>query len=670
MPDWFYRTVSRPLLFCLPAPAARSLALRCVGMLVRLPFGGGVIDFLGHMRADVRLERCFLGVTFPTSVGLGPGLDTEAWALPALARFGLGFLEVDSVVTPEAPVGGNLPVERRVAQQALWFPEGGEGQGLATLLPRIAEVSRVGLPVLVRVGCRSGVGHVKATEECRQCMEALAPHASLFTLGTLREALARGWTAEEWEVHVRAVIEVAHPHVPRREVLLCVPSDAEPALALPLIEVALACGVSGLLVDGAVREGEGLLLGPPAREASLHWVGRLCQEYGKRIFIIASGGVHSPEDALEMISAGADLIQVDTGLVYAGPGLPKRINDALLFVTLHAEGVTRKPAEPATRPVEMTWLWTALMGAGMLFGSVLAVIIAATRVVLPYDEAFVGLSREQLVAANPRLLSFMTHDRVTLAGTMVAIGTLYLGLSLQGVRRGLHWAQQTVFYSAFTGFGSFFLFLGFGYLDPFHAFVTACLLQLLLLGVHSKLGTYNPVVPPPLRESRAWRASLWGQLLLIIHGVALLGAGLMISFIGVTQVFVPEDLAFLQTTAEALREINPRLTPLIAHDRATLGGMLLSSGWGLLLPALWGYRRGETWLWWTLLVAGLSAYAAAIGVHLTVGYTDFHHLLPAFGGLGLYLLGLALSRPYLCGTADDEEKQLWKRFLISWNGQT
>jgi dihydroorotate dehydrogenase len=104
----------------------------------------------------------------------------------------------------------------------------------------------------------------------------------------------------------------------------------------------------------------------------------------------------------------------------------------------------------------------------------------------------------------------------------------------------------------------------------------------------------------------------------------------------------------MRTTVEVLASANPRLVPLIAHDRATFGGMLLASGWVFLLPALWGYRRGSAWLWWTFLIAGLAAYAAAISVHFSVGYMSLNHLLPAFGGLGLFLLGLILSYPFLC----------------------
>ena len=90
-----------------------------------------------------------------------------------------------------------------------------------------------------------------------------------------------------------------------------------------------------------------------------------------------------------MRAAGADLVQVDSGLVYTGPGLPKRINDALPL-----RGHAERAAPSADRAPELTWFWTALMGAGMLFGSLLALVIAATQVVLPYDEAFVGMSRD------------------------------------------------------------------------------------------------------------------------------------------------------------------------------------------------------------------------------------------------------------------------------------
>jgi hypothetical protein len=656
MPDWFYRTVSRPLLFGLPAAWARDFSLGLVGTLARLPAGPAVIDFLGHMRPDPRLARTLLGIPFPTAVGLGPWLDVRAAALPALARFGFGFLEVGPVRSGPPRKAGL--VRRRTREQALWYSESAPGIDIGRLLPRLAAVSRLGVPVIARLGYAAGADPGRAAEECAGLLHDLASRVAAFSLHTLRPALAAGWPAREWAEHMRLVRDAARQAAPARPLLLCVPADADPDKADPFVEAALAAGVPGLLVDGSVpADPAGRLVGLPAREPALRLVRHLRRRWGDGVMLIGSGGVHEPQGALEMREAGADLVEVDSGLVYTGPGLPKRINDALLFPAARAA-----PPAAAPRPAEMTWLWAALMGVGMFLGGLLALAIAATAVVLPYDESFVGLSREGLGAINPRLLAFMAHDRVTLAGTMVAIGVMYLGLSLGGVRRGLHWARQAVYWSAFTGFASFFLFLGFGYLDTFHAFVTAAMLQLLLLAVHCKLGVYVPGGPPELRGGWRWRLGLWGQFLLVLHGFALLAAGLAISAIGVTRVFVPEDLEFMRTTAASLRAANPRLVPLIAHDRATVGGMLLAGGWAFLLPALWGCRRGQRWLWWSLLLGGLSAYVPAIGVHFAVGYTNLHHLLPAFAGLGLFVLGLGLLAPHLFDRGREDEAA-WGRFL-------
>jgi dihydroorotate dehydrogenase len=614
MPDWFYRTVSKPILFRLPAPRARNLALGFMSGLARLPFGPYLIDFLGHMRADTRLRQTFLGIEFPTAVGIGPWLDNQAVALRALARFGVGFIEVGPV-TLERHIA-TRPIRRLDDQEAFWIDNEPDSISLAICNRRLRDASNLGVPVIVRLG-----GPI---EDYPRLIRELTPAVRLVSL-PIRAHLS--------EVLIEA-------QATSRSVLLSIAADDDFAH----IDLAPREGIHGLLVDGSIQaEAEGRIVGLPAREAALQQVRNLRRRWPD-VFIIASGGVHEPEHALALRSAGADLIQVDTGLVYTGPGLPKRINDCLLFEVLRHESPKASP----DRVPELSWFWTTLMGAGMQIGGLLALAIAATKVVLPYDEEYLGMSRDELSAINPHLLHFMAHDRISLAGAMVAIGLMYVGLSVFGVRRGLHWARQSVLISAFTGFVSFFMFLGFGYLDPFHAFVTAALLQLLLLGVHARLGPYTPAEPPDVRGDSAWRLSLWGQLLMVVHGFALLGAGAVISIIGVTQVFVHEDLEFMGTTAAALSAANPRLVPLVAHDRATLGGMLLASGWIFLLPALWGYRRGASWLWWILLIAGSIAYAAAIAVHYAVGYLSVKHLLPALGGFALLLVGLILSYPYLC----------------------
>ena len=289
------------------------------------------------------------------------------------------------------------------------------------------------------------------------------------------------------------------------------------------------------------------------------------------------------------------------------------------------------------------WVWIALLGFGMAIGGCLAWGVAATRVVLPYDEAFVGLSRAELEAVNGRLLAFLAHDRVTLSGTMIAIGVLYAQLAIVPLRSGERWARRAITISASFGFASFFLFLGFGYFDPLHALVTLLLLPFFVLGLLGSRARALPGRTPPARLS----GSSWGQLLFVAVGVGLVLGGVSLAAIGVTEVFVPEDLAFMGTPRATLDAASPRLVPLIAHDRASLGGALVANGLAVLLAALWGFRPGARWLWWTLFGSGVPGFVAAVGTHFAVGYTDAWHLAPALTGLALYVAALACSAPVL-----------------------
>src|SRR5215203_5595955 len=375
MPDWFYRTVSQPVLFALPAPQARDSALGFIGRLARLPFGPYLIDFLGHMRADPRLRRSLLGIDFPTAVGLGPWLDTRLVAIEALSRFGVGFIEVG----PVSVEGSEPAVKRLREQEALWIGAG--SISLAECNRRLRRAANVKVPVIVRLD------HTE--NEASRLISELDSSVRLVSI-----PLETSWTLDRWSQHLDSMTAAARSASTPRHLLLCVDADHDFDVVKPLIEMALSKGVGGLLVDGSLKsDAGGRLVGLPVREQSLLQVRRLRQL--TEAPLIASGGIHEPEHALELLSAGADLIQVDTGLIYTGPGLPKRINDSLLYETTRHE-----PLPAVQRFTELTWFWTTLMGAGMMIGGVLALIIAATKVVLPYDEAYLGMSLQQLTTIN------------------------------------------------------------------------------------------------------------------------------------------------------------------------------------------------------------------------------------------------------------------------------
>jgi dihydroorotate dehydrogenase len=658
MPDWSYRTVLRPLLFRLPPVVARDLTIGVTGGLGRSPVGRALIDLLGHMRPPEALRAQHLGLTFPSVVGLGCGLDPGARALRAFARFGFGFVEVGPVAL--RPLAAAGPLERCARREAIVRPEPAASPGLEAVLRALARQPVRGMPVIARLAVAPGSDAERVVAEYCELIDRLAPYVSLFSLAPIE-----GWDggAAGWQ----AVMEAAHRPERRRGLLMCVSPRLGPAGVDRLARAALAAGADGLLVDGTVGTRPGRTeIGRSASKPTLETVARLRQAQGPAVLIAGSGGVHEPEDALRLLEAGADLVQVDSGLVFSGPGLPKRINEAVLYA--RAGGEAGDASGAAERLVEQSWFWILLLGLGMLLGSTLALGLALTRVLLPYDEQFVGLTWAQLAAVNERLLPFMAHDRATLAGAMIAVGLVYTGFALFGLRAGRHWARVAVLTSALAGFATFFLFLGFGYFDPFHAFVTAILFQLFLFGLHGREAPLRNLAPPVLRDSWRWRLSQWGQLGLIAEAFGFIVAGLTVAWIGVSQVFVAEDLEFLQTAREALVAIDPRLVALVAHDRATFGGMLFVAGLTFLLASLWGFAQGARWLWWTLLAAGLAGYGAAFTIHYLVGYRSVWHLAPAWVGFGLFVVALALCYPYLGGT-DRELAVAWQAHRARWSAR-
>jgi hypothetical protein len=145
----------------------------------------------------------------------------------------------------------------------------------------------------------------------------------------------------------------------------------------------------------------------------------------------------------------------------------------------------------------------------------------------------------------------------------------------------------------------------------------------------------------------SWRSTSGiGRALLLATAVGMVFGGLTVMTFGMTRVFVPQDLEFMQLEPSDLRNISDRLIPLIAHDRAGFGGAIATCG-VLVLFSVWCGKASRS-LWQVLALAGVVGFAAAIGVHPLVGYTDLFHLAPAFAGALMFIIGLVLSYRSMC----------------------
>ena len=197
--------------------------------------------------------------------------------------------------------------------------------------------------------------------------------------------------------------------------------------------------------------------------------------------------------------------------------------------------------------------------------------------------------------------------------------------------------------SGACGFASFLTYVGYGYLDTWHGVATLLLLPCFAVGLARSRAL--------VAGSAKGRGTTGGPgMLLLGTGLGLVGAGLTICIVGTTSVFVPQDLVYIGLSAPDLRAINPRLVPLIAHDRAGFGGALLTCGVAWLF-CVW-YGRPSRSLWQALLAAGTVGFACAIGIHWLVGYLDLFHLAPALLGAAVFAVAIALSFKPMCSTGE------------------
>jgi MFS family permease len=291
-------------------------------------------------------------------------------------------------------------------------------------------------------------------------------------------------------------------------------------------------------------------------------------------------------------------------------------------------------------------------GMSLALSGAFALFLSATGQFLPHDVQFLGMGADELCAVKDcRIVHFMFHDRVSFGGTLVAVGSLYMWMAEFPLRRGEVWSWWLFAVSGIIGFGSFLAYLGYGYLDTWHGLATLLLLPCFIMGL-ARSYTLLPQPRPPgslLKPSVSvrWKSPFGlGRLCLLGTAAGMILGGLTIMTVGMTIVFVPQDLTFMGVTASELHAINPRLIPLIAHDRAGFGGGICVCG-VIVLFCVWCGMPSRS-LWQVLCLAGVVGFSTAIGTHPIVGYNDLGHLAPAMFGAMIFIVGLLLTYRPMC----------------------
>lgn len=340
-----YKSLLRPLLFRLDPERVHHLSFSFLRTLYSIPGMGAVGRWL-HIHKAPGLERELFGLRFPNPVGLAAGFDKDALLAEKWANVGFGFVELGTV-TPRPQVGNPQPrLFRLPADQAIVNRMGFNNQGLDAMVARLRAMGKRRLVIGGNIGKNKDTPNERAVEDYVLCFEALFPYVDYFVVNVsspntpgLRELQDR----EPLTQLLRTLQDLNQARPAPKPLLLKIAPDLTEGQLDDIVDIAREVGLSGLVATNTTISREGLespageveaigmggLSGAPLRARATEVIRYIREKAGPDLPIIGVGGIMRPEDAVEKLAAGANLVQVYSGFVYNGPNFAKQICKAV-----------------------------------------------------------------------------------------------------------------------------------------------------------------------------------------------------------------------------------------------------------------------------------------------------------------------------------------------------
>ena len=295
---------------------------------------------------DKRLERNLFGLTFKNPVGLAAGFDKNAVLYNELTNFGFGFIEIGTV-TPKAQDGNpKKRLFRLKDDQGIINRMGFNNKGLEAVISNLKN-NRSNLVIGGNIGKNTLTKPEDYTKDYIECFNALHPYVNYFVLNVSCPNVGSHAKLNDkayLEELIGAVQQANNNFEKQKPILLKIAPDLNNNQLDEIVELVATTKLDGVIASNTSTDriglkastkqleaiGNGGLSGKPIKDKSTRVIKYLAEKSNKAFPIIGVGGIHSAEDALEKINAGANLVQIYTGFIYEGPSLIKAINQALL----------------------------------------------------------------------------------------------------------------------------------------------------------------------------------------------------------------------------------------------------------------------------------------------------------------------------------------------------
>lgn len=340
-----YKLLIRPLFFKCDPERVHHFTFSMVRFLSKIPLIPSLFRALFTIE-DKRLHTKVFGLTFKNPVGLAAGFDKNAVLYNELANFGFGFIEIGTI-TPVGQEGNpKKRIFRLLEDQGLINRMGFNNEGVEAAITQLKK-NKKKLLIGGNIGKNTQTAPENYTADYLACFNALHPYVDYFVLNVSCPNVGSHakLNDKDYLLELIQTVKTANNSFKiQKPILLKIAPDLNTVQLDEIIELVNETQLDGVITSNTSVDrsdlktptqtleaiGNGGLSGQPIKDKSTKVIRYLSEKSNKAFPIIGVGGIHSAEDALEKLDAGAALVQIYTGFIYEGPSLIKQINKAIL----------------------------------------------------------------------------------------------------------------------------------------------------------------------------------------------------------------------------------------------------------------------------------------------------------------------------------------------------
>lgn len=335
-----YKILIRPLLFKFDPEKVHHFTFSLLKLSGKIPFVTSIIKSVYSVE-DNRLEREIFGLKFKNPIGLAAGFDKDAKLFKELSAFGFGFIEIGTLTPKAQPGNPKKRLFRLLDDSGIINRMGFNNEGVEAAVRRLKNNKTI--LIGGNIGKNKNTPNEEAVNDYLICFDQLFDLVDYFVVN-VSSPNTPGLRALQNKEPLKNLLQTLQNRNSEKKhskpILLKIAPDLTDEQLLDIIEIVGDTKIAGVIatnttlsrenLKSATRAESGGLSGKPLKDRSTEVIRFLVKNSHNAFPIIGVGGIHSADDAIEKMNAGASLVQIYTGFIYEGPGLVKKINRSLL----------------------------------------------------------------------------------------------------------------------------------------------------------------------------------------------------------------------------------------------------------------------------------------------------------------------------------------------------